>query len=69
MAGASRKTDTTNTDAVDMEEMNPVWLKDKGMWVCSLYNQHQYSYIFSRLSSRYFLWIVNENLYKNPELP
>lgn len=31
MAGASRKTDTTNTDAVDMEEMNPVWLKDKGM--------------------------------------
>ena len=33
MAGASRKTDTTNTDAVDMEEMNPVWLKDKGMWV------------------------------------
>ena len=37
MAGASRKTDTTNTDAVDMEEMNPVWLKDKGMWVFSLY--------------------------------
>lgn len=31
MAGASQKTDTTNTDAVDMEEMNPVWLKDKGM--------------------------------------
>lgn len=31
MASASRKTDTTNTDAVDMEEMNPVWLKDKGI--------------------------------------
>lgn len=31
MASASRKTDTANTDAVDMEEMNPVWLKDKGI--------------------------------------
>lgn len=31
MASAGRKTDNANTDAVDMEEMNPVWLKDKGM--------------------------------------
>ncbi|KAL9985951.1 hypothetical protein ACROYT_G000002 [Oculina patagonica] len=31
MASAGRKTDNTNTDAVDMEEMNPVWLKDKGI--------------------------------------
>lgn len=31
MANAGRKTDNTNTDAVDMEEMNPVWLKDKGI--------------------------------------
>ena len=31
MARAGRKTDTTNTDAVDIEEMNQVWIKDKGM--------------------------------------
>lgn len=31
MASAGRKTDNANSDAVDMEEMNPVWLKDKGM--------------------------------------
>lgn len=31
MASAGRKTDYTNSDAIDMEEMNPVWLKDKGM--------------------------------------
>ncbi|XP_020615164.1 dyslexia susceptibility 1 candidate gene 1 protein-like [Orbicella faveolata] len=31
MASAGRKTDNANTDAVDMEEMNPVWLKDKGI--------------------------------------
>lgn len=31
MANAGRKTDNTNTDAVDMEETNPVWLKDKGI--------------------------------------
>jgi len=31
MASAGFKTDNANSDAVDMEEMNPVWLKDKGM--------------------------------------
>lgn len=31
MASVGRKTDNTNSDAVDMEEMNPLWLKDKGM--------------------------------------
>ncbi|KAJ7380235.1 hypothetical protein OS493_010950 [Desmophyllum pertusum] len=31
LASAGRKTDTGNSDAVDMEEMNPVWLKDKGI--------------------------------------
>ena len=31
MASAGRKTDYTNGDAIDMEEMNPIWLKDKGM--------------------------------------
>lgn len=30
MAAAGRTTKTDNTDAVDMEEMNPLWLKDKG---------------------------------------
>lgn len=31
MASAGRKTDYLNSDAIDMEEMNPIWLKDKGM--------------------------------------
>ena len=31
MASAGRKTDYTNSDAIYMEEMNPIWLKDKGM--------------------------------------
>ncbi|CAH3169325.1 unnamed protein product [Porites lobata] len=31
MASAGRKTDYTNSDAIDMEEMNPIWLKDKGI--------------------------------------
>lgn len=31
VASAGCKTDNTNSDAVDMEEMNPVWLKDKGI--------------------------------------
>lgn len=31
MASAGRKTDSTNSDAIDMEEMNPIWLKDKGI--------------------------------------
>ena len=30
MATAGRTTKTDNSDAVDMEEMNPLWLKDKG---------------------------------------
>ena len=30
MAAAGRTTKTDNSDAVDMEEMNPLWLKDKG---------------------------------------
>ncbi|XP_028411189.1 dynein assembly factor 4, axonemal-like [Dendronephthya gigantea] len=30
MAAAGRTTKTDNNDAVDMEEMNPLWLKDKG---------------------------------------
>ena len=31
MARAGHKTDYLNSDAIDMEEMNPIWLKDKGM--------------------------------------
>ena len=30
IAAAGRTTKTDNSDAVDMEEMNPLWLKDKG---------------------------------------
>lgn len=30
MAAAGRTTNKDNTDAVGMEEMNPIWLKDKG---------------------------------------
>ena len=31
MASVGCKAHSTNSDAVDMEEMNPLWLKDKGM--------------------------------------
>ena len=32
MAVAGRMTKIDNDDAVDMEEMNPIWLKDKGRY-------------------------------------
>jgi hypothetical protein len=32
IAAAGRTTKTDNSDAVDMEEMNPLWLKDKGRY-------------------------------------
>jgi len=32
-ASRNKKTLKDDPDAVDMEEMNPLWLKDKGMYV------------------------------------